>query len=168
MNEPQSYFIATETVRALPAVERASVAAEPRPRLPSPSPATELPSFETINRVGRSMMARLTGGISPHAEGAAWFDWISHFSRAPGRQLELMMLGAILGARLATLGRGNAAYLLDPERTDHRFDSPAWQRIPFLWWQQAFLAQEEWWHAATQPLRGMRARDAERVSFMVR
>jgi len=38
---------------------------------------------------------------------------------------------------------GNAAPLLKPEPIDHRFADPAWQRFPFLWWQQAFLAHEE-------------------------
>ena len=57
--------------------------------------------------------------------------------------------------------------LLKPEPIDHRFSDPAWQRFPFLWWQQAFLAQEEWWRCAMRPLRGMKARDAERVGFIV-
>jgi polyhydroxyalkanoate synthase len=126
-----------------------------------------LPSFETIDRVGRSIMARFTAGISPHAESSAWFDWLSHFSRAPGRQLELAALGAVLAARLAALTSGNAAPLLKPEPTDHRFRDPAWQTFPFLWCQQAFLAQEEWWRCAMRPLRGMKARDAERTGFMV-
>jgi len=113
------------------------------------------------------MIARFTGGISPHAEADAWFDWCSHFTRAPGRQLELLALGAVLAARLAALTPGSAVPLLKPEPIDHRFDDEAWQKFPFLWWQQAFLAQEEWWRSATRPLRGMKARDAERVGFMI-
>ena len=168
MNEPQVSFIKAETTPDLPAVLHPSVSLQPRPRPPSPSTAINLPSFETVNRVGRSMIARFTGGVSPHAEAAAWFDWSSHFIRAPGRQLELLALGAVLGAKLAALASANAVSLLQPEPTDHRFDGPVWQRFPFLWWQQAFLAQEEWWRSATRQLRGMRTRDAERVSFMVR
>jgi len=113
------------------------------------------------------MIARFTGGISPHAEADAWFDWCSHFTRAPGRQLELLALGAVLAARLAALTLGSALPLLKAEPIDHRFDDEAWQKFPFLWWQQAFLAQEEWWRSATRPLRGMKARDAERVGFMI-
>lgn len=89
------------------------------------------------------MIARFTAGVSPHAEADAWFDWLSHFSRAPGRHLELAALGALLAARLATLTSGNAVPLLKPEPIDHRFGDPAWQTFPFLWWQQAFLAQEK-------------------------
>src|SRR3974390_1998317 len=103
------YFSAmTETIQNLPAqiipiVLHASV---PASSAAPPSPAVNLPSFETMDRVGRSMIARFTGGVSPHAQSAAWFDWLSHFSRAPGRQLELLALGAVLGARLAAVATG--------------------------------------------------------------
>jgi polyhydroxyalkanoate synthase len=114
------------------------------------------------------MIARFTGGISPHAEADAWFDWCSHFSRAPGRQLELAALGAVLAGRIAALMTGSAVPLLRPEPIDHRFDDKAWQKFPFLWWQQAFLAQEEWWRSATRPLRGTKTRDAEKHKFQHR
>ena len=156
-----------EAIESLPVVLHPSAAAPPKPCPPPPSPAINLPSFETVDRVGRSMIARFTAGISPHAEADAWFDWCSHFLRAPGRQLELAALGAVLTARLAALTTGNAVPLLKPEAIDHRFDDEAWQKVPFLWWQQAFLAHEEWWRSATRPLRGMKTRDAERVGFMI-
>jgi poly[(R)-3-hydroxyalkanoate] polymerase subunit PhaC len=136
-------------------------------RPPALSSTVNLPSFETLDRVGKSMIARFTGGVSPHAAADAWFDWCSHFLRAPGRQLELAALGAVLAARLAILASGGAAPRLNPEPIDHRYDDEAWRNYPFSWWQQAFLAQEEWWRSATRPLRGMRTRDAERVAFMV-
>ncbi|HET7885393.1 MAG TPA: alpha/beta fold hydrolase [Bradyrhizobium sp.] len=143
------------------------VSTQPKPCPPPPSPVANLPSFETLDRVGRSMIARLTAGVSPHAEASAWFDLYSHFLRAPGRQVELVALGIVLATRLASLMTGSAVPLLKPEPIDHRFDNEAWQKNPFLWWQQAFLAQEEWWRSATRPLRGMKARDAERVGFMI-
>jgi polyhydroxyalkanoate synthase len=157
----------TRTIRELPQAVPASLPAPPRVCPPAPSPPVNLPSFETLDRVGKSMIARFTAGVSPHSAADAWFDWCSHFLRAPGRQLELAALGAVLTARLAILASGGAAPRLSPEPIDHRFDDEAWRNYPFSWWQQAFLAQEEWWRSATRPLRGMRARDAERVSFMI-
>ena len=55
----------------------------------------------------------------------------------------------MLAARLAVLMSGKAGPLLKPEPIDHRFGDPAWQSFPFVVWQQAFLAQEEWWRSAT-------------------
>jgi polyhydroxyalkanoate synthase len=46
------------------------------------------------------MTARLTHGESPHAKYAAWFDWLSHLARAPGRQFELSLTAFIFGMRL--------------------------------------------------------------------
>jgi poly[(R)-3-hydroxyalkanoate] polymerase subunit PhaC len=154
-------------VKSAPALIPAA-SATPKERPPLPSSAINLPSFETLDRVSRSLMARVTAGVSPHAQSAAWFDWLSHFLRAPGRQLELAALAAVLAARFATLTGGQAvAPLLEPESIDHRFSDPSWKTFPFLWWEQAFLAQEEWWRSATRPLRGMKPRNAERVGFIM-
>jgi polyhydroxyalkanoate synthase len=140
--------------------------------LPSTSPqaarGVDLPSFETLNHVARAMIARFTQGISPHALFASWFDWQSHLSRAPGRQLELSLQALVFGARLFGLatGRYSAEMPFPPEGSDRRFTDPAWQKMPYLFWQQAFLAQEEWWRNATRQVRGQSAKDADRVAFM--
>ena len=116
------------------------------------------------------MMARATQGVSPHAQAAAWFDWASHLSRAPGRQLELAWLASIYAGRLWGLamrdGTTNLPFAANP--SDRRFADPAWQHWPYLFLQQAFLAQEDWWCHATQQARGQRARTAARVAFMAR
>src|SRR3974390_1061599 len=106
----------TETIVNLPTVLIPAAWVRPKAGPPPPTQAVNLPSFETLDRVGRSMIARLTAGVSPHAEAAAWLDWLSHFSRAPGRQLELAALGTVLTARLATLMAGiPVAPSLEPE-----------------------------------------------------
>jgi hypothetical protein len=131
----------------------------------------DLPSFETLNRMARAMTARLTQGVSPHAQFAAWFDWFSLLARAPGSQLELALQAYVFAARLAALatGHGDGAGLpFQPEPNDRRFADPAWQKMPYLFWQQAFLAQEEWWRNATHQVRGERRRSADRVAFMAR
>ena len=130
-----------------------------------------LPSFETFNRVARAMTARMTQGVSPHAEAAAWFDWLSHLGSAPGRQLELALQAAIFAARLGQFSflhqsDPRAEPPFPPSHSDHRFDDPAWQRMPYQFWQQVFLAQETWWLDATQQVRGMNAKNAARVGFM--
>ena len=119
-------------------------------------------------------MARFTQGISPHAQLAAWFEWASHLARAPGRQMELSLLALKAAARLARFALNSASKgaadekPFTPAPRDRRFEDEAWDSFPFVFWQQAFLAQEEWWRNATRPIRGMTPESAARVAFMAR
>ncbi len=146
------------------------------PPVPSPAanPAAEtlpVPSFATFDRVARAMTARFTQGISPHALSDAWFDWATHLARAPGRQIELTIAAAMLAARLTRFaferrGPDDASALpFVPRARDQRFADPAWRNPPFVFWQQGFLAIEEWWSLATREVRGMRPKDAARIAF---
>jgi polyhydroxyalkanoate synthase len=131
----------------------------------------DFPSFETLNQLARAMIARLTQGMSPHAQYAAWFDWLSHLGRAPGRQCELSLQALVFGARLlrftAQGGWGSATTIPFPLReSDRRFADPGWGKMPYLFWQQVFLAQEAWWRSATREVRGMSPKNAARVGFM--
>jgi polyhydroxyalkanoate synthase len=117
------------------------------------------------------MIARVTQGVSPHAQFAAWFDWLSHLGRAPGRQLELSLQAMVFAARLlrfATLGwlENVPDAPFATQASDRRFDDPAWSKLPYIFWQQLFLAQEEWWRSATREVRGMSPKNAARVGFM--
>jgi polyhydroxyalkanoate synthase subunit PhaC len=128
-------------------------------------------SFETVDRTARATAARFTHGVSPHAQLSAWFDWAAHLARAPGRQLELATEAFATTAQLAQFGLRNlvsdhAEPPFAPEPGDHRFDDPAWGAFPWLFIEQAFLAQRHWWDIATRDLRGMRPHDAARVSFL--
>jgi polyhydroxyalkanoate synthase subunit PhaC len=125
---------------------------------------TEQLSFETLDWLSRAMTARLTHGVSPHAQYAAWLDWVSHLSRAPGRQLELWLEAVRAAGRLAYFA---SRFAVDPAsppfastESDRRFDDPAWGSLPYALWQQGFLAQEDWWRSATREVRGMAPRDA--------
>lgn len=136
-----------------------------------PPEHAEFPTFETVNRVTRAMIARVTQGVSPNAQYAAWFDWSSHISRAPGRQWELTLQALVLAARLTRFA-GYRALNRATERpfphrnSDHRFSDPAWDTMPFVIWQQVFRAQEEWWRSATREVRGMSPKNAARVGFL--
>jgi polyhydroxyalkanoate synthase len=153
-------------------VSAASHAAEARPLASPTLQRADLPSFETLNQLARAMTARLTQGVSPHAQCAAWFDWLSHLARAPGRQLELALTAFVFGVRLLRLaahyGSESAAPLpFSSREPDRRFSDPAWEKMPYLFWQQAFLAQEAWWRGATREVRGMSSKNAARASLMV-
>ena len=138
-----------------------------------PSSVSEgMPTFETMDRVERAVAARFTHGISPHALYAAWFDWASHLANAPGRLIELGLEAVNLGARFAQFATRSLSedtkLPFEPQPNDRRFDDEAWKHLPYLLWQQAFLAQEAWWQAATREVRGMTPKNAARVAFMTR
>lgn len=144
----------------------------PAPAGGATSSDLSIPSFENWNRVLRASAARLTQGLSPNAQAAAWFDWASHLARAPGRQAEL----GIAAAQIATLYSRFVAQTLiganppppfQAQQYDRRFQHEAWTRPPLLFWQQAYLAQERWWCEATREVRGMNPTRVRRVQFMV-
>jgi polyhydroxyalkanoate synthase len=148
-----------------------SAAALARRAAPPLTPLMRPQSFETVDRTARATAARFTHGVSPHAQLSAWFDWAGHLARAPGRQLELAAEAFAATTRLAHFGLRNlvsdhAERPFAPEPGDHRFDDPAWGAFPYLFIEQAFLAQRQWWASATRDLRGMRPNDAARVSFL--
>jgi polyhydroxyalkanoate synthase len=153
-------------------ISQSAVPAESQVSKREPMDRGEVPSFENWNRVARATTARITQGISPNAQAAAWFDWISHLSRAPGRQCELGLEAAQIVAGymrfLAQALTGNVGSTpLEMQPNDRRFKHDAWKRMPFALWQQAFLAQERWWCSATREVRGMSPKKARRVGFMV-
>src|ERR1700687_2477724 len=114
---------------------------------PTPSAAgtssegTGIPSFETMDRLGRAVTARLTQGVSPHALYAAWFDWASHLAHAPGRLIELGLEAVNTGARLAKFAARSLSEdtkpPFQPQVADRRFNDEAWKHLPYVLWQQA-------------------------------
>lgn len=75
--------------------QNASLTVRPKSKSAVPPPAEEdvFPSFtiDNLDRIARGSTARVTQGVSPYAEGAARFEWVSHLLRAPGRQIELSL-----------------------------------------------------------------------------
>ena len=88
--------------------------------------------------------------------------------------MELSLLALKAAARLARFALNSASKgaadekPFTPAPADRRFEDQAWDSFPFVFWQQAFLAQEEWWRNATRPIRGMTPESAARVAFMGR
>ncbi len=138
-----------------------------------PEAATPVHPYEKLDRATRAALARATAGVSPHSIMATWMDWALHLSRSPGRQLELAERAASNMAKLWAYSGGLARESepelpFAPRERDHRFASPGWQKVPFALWQQAFLATQDWWQAATEDMPGIAPRDAERARFQIR
>ncbi|MGX0976556.1 polyhydroxyalkanoate synthase [Roseovarius sp. MBR-51] len=145
-----------------------------QPTAHKPSPDKREPHLHAaLDRSAMASLARFTGGLSPHAMIDAWSDWAMHLGRAPGRQLELMERAQANALRLAQYT--SAQMLSQPSEKpfkpgpyDTRWSHVGWESAPFALWQQGFLATQDWWHAATSELRGLRRQNADRTGFMMR
>jgi len=138
------------------------------PAVIDPPQRTEHP-HQNFDRAARAAVARLSGGVSTHAFIEAWSDWAQHLSRAPGRQMELAEHAQRNLLRLVTLATSpGSASPFSPKPYDHRFAHEGWQKPPFQMLQQGFLAMQDWWDHATEPMRGLRTDDAERTRFLAR
>ncbi|MFN3348284.1 PHA/PHB synthase family protein [Pseudorhodoplanes sp.] len=159
-------------VTSLPAAKPARDVLAQREAPAAAPDVLSVPSFENWNRVLRATAARMTQGLSPYAQAAAWFDWASHLARAPGRQVELGIAAAQLGVLYTRFVAQSLAGAKPPppfhgQPHDRRFRDDAWNKMPLVFWQQAYLAQERWWCEATREVRGMNPKRARRVRFMV-
>jgi len=164
--------------------KRHDAAPQESPSLPAPVPPadrapevaqdrTEPHLHAALDRGAMASLARFTAGLSPHAMIDAWSDWAMHLARAPGRQLELAeraQANALKLAQYATaqMGGGTPEKPFAPGRYDTRWRHEGWESAPFALWQQGFLATQDWWHAATADLRGLRKQNADRTGFMMR
>ncbi|NYS26076.1 polyhydroxyalkanoic acid synthase [Rhodobacteraceae bacterium 2376] len=142
-------------------------------RRPLDASDRDLHPYAALDRGVMASLARMTGGISPHAMIDAWGDWAMHLARAPGRQLELMERARDNWLKLAQFGASGLSGKpgkkpFAPGTYDTRWSHPGWDRPPFALWQQGFLATQDWWQAATADLRGLRKQNNERTGFMMR
>jgi polyhydroxyalkanoate synthase len=157
------------TATQLPVLVPAGTSPAKTPR----SDAQDPHPHAALDRGAMASLARFTGGLSPHAMIDAWSDWAMHLSRAPGRQLELAERAQANALKLAhytsaqMLGQSSAKPFR-PGPDDTRWSHEGWERAPFSLWQQGFLATQDWWHAATASLRGLRRQNADRTGFMMR
>ncbi len=129
-----------------------------------------LPRYTQLDRLWHAGQAKLTAGISPTALAAAWSDWATNLTNAPGRQVELGQAALYETWRLclyaARSGGGSEPH--PPEGDDPRFAAEAWHKFPFNAWSQSFLATEAWWDQATTGLPGVSGQHERQMRFLAR
>jgi|TARA_R100000501_G_scaffold18540_1_gene40550 polyhydroxyalkanoate synthase len=142
----------------------------PDPRNEGPDPFAGI--SETLNKISTAGIARMTGGLSPITMLQSMSDWALHLASAPGKQVELGAKAARKALRLgnyaASHGKEDRQPAITPLPQDHRFDDPAWQQAPFDLIAQAFLLNQQWWHAATTGIGGVSRHHETVMEFMVR
>ena len=123
-------------------------------------------------------IGHFTGHVSPAALALAWLDWSSHLALSPDKQAELATHAFSAARRwLAYCGAAAAANPANPDSLagpvaplaqDKRFVDSAWQQWPWNALSQAFLLQQQWWHRATNSVRGVSQHHADVVTFVTR
>jgi polyhydroxyalkanoate synthase subunit PhaC len=172
-------------VARTPAPEAASraLAVTPQPRAPvAVSPALPddgdvLPhdaGMEALDRMLHASIAQLTGGLSPAALMAAYTDWAVHLAASPGKQGQLAGKAGRKALRFLDYMRrcaesaGKAEPCITPLPQDSRFSGEAWKQPPFNFLSQAFLLNQQWWHAATTGIAGVSKQNEWMVEFGAR
>lgn len=128
---------------------------------------------ETLDRAAGAAIAQMTAGLSPITILQAFSDWGLHLAFAPGKQLQLTAKAARKYVRLfdyavRSAGDRDAAPAIEPLPQDRRFADPAWQQPPFNLLSQAFLLNQQWWHAATTGVGGVGSHHEDMVEFTAR
>ena len=128
---------------------------------------------QTLDRAAAVGIAQLTHGLSPVTMVLAATDWMLHLASAPGKQLQLGAKAARKCWRLSDyIGRSlsdpAAAPAIEPLPQDRRFTDPAWKEPPFNLIVQAFLLNQQWWHAATTGIGGVSRHHEDIAEFAAR
>ncbi len=126
----------------------------------------------SIDRAFHAMIGSLTGGLSPMALAAAWFDWGVHLAGSPGKQAVLQEKAVANAARAwqaaAACPLGTRPESCARMAADKRFRDPEWRRYPHNLFAEWFLLTEDWWDAATTDVPGVAARHAQITNFAAR
>lgn len=128
---------------------------------------------DSMDQAAGAMIAQATHGLSPATMFLASADWAMHLASSPGKQ---MQLAAKMGRKYLRLfdymarsaGNPDAAPAIEPLPQDRRFSDPAWQQPPFNFLTQAFLLNQQWWHAATTGIGGVSKAHEAQTSFAAR
>jgi polyhydroxyalkanoate synthase len=146
--------------------------------MPMPCPAhadtDPLDGFaQTLDRSAAALVAQATSGLSPVTMTQAFLDWGTHLAISPGKQLQLAAkagrkIGRIADYASRRSGDDQAAPAIAPLPQDRRFVDPAWSIPPFDLISQAFLLNQQWWHAATTGIGGVSRHHEKMVNFAAR
>jgi polyhydroxyalkanoate synthase len=126
-------------------------------------------SVNAFDRALHAQLARLTQGISPASLAGAYADWFVHLAMSPGKLLDLLSTAQRPSLRLVLqAAHADESPCIAPLPQDHRFDAAGWQRWPFNLIYQAFLLDQQWWHAATTGVEGVSSHHEQLATFFTR
>jgi len=125
-----------------------------------------------LDQAFRAFWARRWLSVAPESQVLAWQDWLMQLALSPGTQANLARLALTLRQECVRDSLPGVAGEAAPENNqkaatiyDHRFSDDAWDHYPFRVFRQSFLAQQQWWEAATNQVRGVNPHHRRLVSF---
>ena len=128
---------------------------------------------QTLDNAAGAAIAQVTAGLAPATLLQAFSDWALHLAFSPGKQLQLGAKVARKYTRLFDYAMrsatdSGATLAIEPLPQDRRFADPAWKQPPFNILSQAFLLNQQWWHAATTGVSGVTSHHEDMLQFTAR
>ncbi len=130
--------------------------------------------YEALNHGTQVWLSRFTHGLSPAALMGAWFDWATHITAAPGKQLQLVekaneQVRRHIRYAIECAGSAEPAEpCIEPLPQDRRFRADGWKTKPFNVIHQGFLQQQQWWHNVVTGVPGVTAQHERELQFLTR
>lgn len=128
---------------------------------------------ENYDRMIHAQMGAWAGWLSPATAVIAYFDWLSHLSISPAKQMDVFNktfqnVSRFFFYALESLHGKPCKPCIQLRETDRRFRSELWGETPFNFYAQSFLLYETFWDDMTKGIRGVSKHHEGLVNFMVR
>lgn len=155
-------------------IDTKTAKATARSRQPTPAPPPlpitreRVSNTDAMDRALHAAEAKFTAGLAPASLALAWRDWAVHLANQPARRIDLVRQAIEDWAALGRVALGLVEPQIEPTATDHRFEHPRWQDMPYRLYKEQFLRAERWWHDATTGIAGVDPAHERIVSFMAR
>jgi polyhydroxyalkanoate synthase len=131
-----------------------------------------VPDAQLQEAILRTVLGRLTFGISPSSVISAYTDWLTNLAVSPGKQMELVRKAWRKIGRLALFSAQSMTRecppCIEPLTQDSRFSHATWRTWPFNVFSQSFLLAQQWWWNATTGVRGVTRHHEDVVTFATR
>ncbi len=114
----------------------------------------------SADRQFRSVLAQISGGLSPVDLALATIDWIAHLGISPGKRAQLVKSFI---DKLLKLGKYSVVSAFDKDAegpasaVERRMSGDAWQKWPFKVFAQAHQSGKDWAREAAFGVEGVRA-----------
>ena len=141
--------------------------------LPSSKPMTYEYEGRHFDRMFHAWIGHYAGWLSPTAFMLAYFDWMAYLYISPAKCQDLRNNALKKIARFILFTSRcytNKEYepCIQVRKSDHRFQSELWNKLPFNLYSQLFLLNEQWWDDATSHIDSISKHHQNLINFVTR